>query len=30
MKQETKDRLFFWGMAAIYFLVNLTWLWRDA
>lgn len=30
MKQETKDRLFLWGMAAIYFAINLTWLWRDA
>lgn len=30
MKQETKDRLFYWGIAAAYFIINLTWLWRDA
>ncbi len=29
MKQETKDRLFFWGMALVYFTINLTWLWRE-
>ena len=29
MKQETKDRLLYWGMALTYFVINLTWLWRE-